>query len=99
MSEVEAILVLWRVAQQHDRGIICPAIMWDEVVRVLDGSDPLRVLRAASAECQAALRAIYQQRPWSLRSNLRDSSLRQTVEAWCLAPDAEPSGAADTAAR
>ena len=98
VDDAEAVRVLRRSALQHDRGIICPAYMWGEVARVLDGPDPRRVLALASADCQASLRRIYRDRPWSLQGEGRDEASRRVVEAieaWCLAPDAEPGAAAD----
>ena len=98
MDDAEAVRVLRRSAIQHDRGIICPAAMWGEVVRVLDGPDPGRVLELVPDECQAALRRVYHERPWSLQGEGRDEAARQivaAVEQWCLAPGAEPGAAPD----
>ena len=92
MDDAEAVRSLWKLARQHDRGIFCPAAMWGEVVRVLDGPDPSRVLSLAPAECGAALRRIYHERPWSLHGEGRDEVSRRVVaavESWCLAPGAD----------
>lgn len=90
MDDAEAIQVLQRSALQHDCGIICSAAMWGAVVNLLDRPDPGRVLGLTSPECQAALRRIYREQPWSLQGVGRDAKSRRivrVVEAWCRVTD------------
>lgn len=90
MDDAEVARVLRRAVLQHDRGIICPALMWEQVLRVVGRADPGRMLGLASADYQAALRRIYYDRPMSLQGRAEEDGLREVVEAveaWCLAKD------------
>lgn len=81
MDDAEVARVLWRSVLQHDRGIVCPAFMWERVLRVVGVADPARVLGWASAECQAALRRIYRDRPLSLQGRAEEDGLWEVVKA------------------
>jgi hypothetical protein len=95
MGDAEAVRVLRRVALQHDRGIICPALMWGEVLRVVDRANPARTLGLAPSECRTALRAIYHDRPCSLHHERCEDEVLRAVVEWCLALGDDPSVVTD----
>ncbi|VTR97477.1 hypothetical protein [Tuwongella immobilis] len=86
METAELVQKLWKVARQHDRGIICPSVMWEEIAHLLKQTNIDDLLQLTSPECQAVLRRSYQDRPESLHHAKRDQESQQVVdaiEAWC----------------
>lgn len=88
MSEIsDVIRAITKGLDVYRRGIVCPAVFWEIVTRGLTTYDVADILDSLSEEEQSEIRAIREERPWSLRSDLQDDPVRQQVERWCIGGD------------
>jgi hypothetical protein len=84
------------------RGVISPAVLWDELTAALTPAAVESALGSLAAEQQATLREVFKRWPRALRSEVRDNEVRRAVERWCQAalarevqPEPEPQPAVD----
>ena len=79
---------VWQAALIYQRGIICPAVLWEYVTDALTLEIAASVLDDLPSDLQAMLCKAYAERPWSLRPKVGDSEVRKAVEQWCLSHSA-----------
>lgn len=82
----EASQVVSRAVDFYERGIISLALLWNQLVDVLNLRDFRPVLDSLPTAQQVTLRKAYAERPLSLRSEGRDDAVRQEIERWCRTP-------------
>jgi hypothetical protein len=82
----EACQVVSRAVNFYERRIISLALLWQQLADALNLPDVWPVLGSLPAAQQETLRNAYKERPLSLRSEGRDSQVRQEMERWCRAP-------------
>ena len=84
MDGAEALRLVCRWVRQYERGWFCPAMLWGQIAEVLTGRNVIDLLGEVPMEFQEVLRAVYHERPDSLRNGVEDSPVLQAVERWCL---------------
>ena len=84
MAQVhDPIEAIRRSATLDDRGIFCPAELWNQITDRLMVNSAATILNGLPTNLQDVLRRAYHDRPWSLRPHGCDNDLRQEVEHWC----------------
>ncbi len=82
------------------RGVVSPAVLWDELTAVLTPAQVASVLGSLPADQQAILREVFDRWPRALRSEGRDDEVRRALERWCQAcppPAVQPERQAEPA--